>query len=179
MTKPPKGWDKIVPRQRKRAVRGGKRASPPGTRRLLVTETTHEAILELIESWPLTEELSWGTFMADVRVRYGGEWTRQAVAKHEDLQEAFTKRQKKIRDFRRAKAQNTGRRVARTRDEEVAYLKKQVELLNRENADLKQQSVVLHARLNRWRHNAFLHRVTPHQLDAPMQENDRGRSDKR
>jgi hypothetical protein len=30
----------------------------------------------------------------------------------------------------------------------------------------------------RWRHNAFLHRVTVEQLDEPMQENDRGRSDR-
>jgi hypothetical protein len=45
-------------------------------------------------------------------------WTRQALAKHDDLQEAFTKRQKQIQVFRREKAKNAGRRVFRTRDEE-------------------------------------------------------------
>jgi len=178
MTKAPKGWEKIVT-GRKRPVRTGRRATPPGTRLLLVTEKTHDAILELIQFWPLTDELSWDTFMADIRARFGGKWTRQAVAKHKTLQKAFSKRQDEIRAFRREKTKNAGRRVARTRDEEVAYLKKQIELLNRENADLEQRIEIFYARMNRWRHNAFLHRMTPHQLDAPMQENDRGRSDRR
>jgi hypothetical protein len=30
----------------------------------------------------------------------------------------------------------------------------------------------------RWRHNAYLHRMTIEQIDEPLQENDRGRSDR-
>jgi hypothetical protein len=179
MTKAPKGWDKIVPRQRARKARAGKRATPPGKRLLLVTEMTHDAILERIEGWPLAEDLAWIPFMEILSKRYGGTWTRQAVAKHKDLQNAFTKRQKEVRAFRRDKAKNDGKRGSRTRDEEVAYYKKQIELLNQENADLKQRLEKVDARMTLWKHNAFLHRVLPHQLDAPRQENDRGRSDRR
>jgi hypothetical protein len=178
MPKAPKGWEFIEGR-RKRPVRNGRRSTPPGKRLLLINDKTHGAIKDLVEGWPIGEELSWEALMEVINYTYGGNWTRQAVAKHSDLQEAFTKRQKQIQVFRREKGKNAGRRVSRTRDEEVAYLKKQVDLLNQEKADLKQQLEKAAARMNRWRHNAFLHRMTPHQLDAPMQENDRGRSDRR
>lgn len=172
-------WTLVHNGRRKRPVRKGKRSVKPGTRRLLVTEKTHEAILEIIQGWPLDQDLSWGALMKVLSQRYGGTWTRQAIAKHTDLQDAFTERQKEIKAFRRAKAKNAGKRVSRTRDEEVAYLRKQMELLNKENADLKQRLEKAESRMTLMRHNAFLHRVLPHQLDAPMQENDRGRSDKR
>lgn len=178
MAKAPKGWENAGA-LRRRPRRTGRRSAPPGKRRLLVGEQTREALEELIETWPIDSDLTWDALMEVINFRYGGNWTRQAVAKHKDLQKAFTKRQKEIQVHLRTKAQNAGRRVARTRDEEVAYLKKQIDLLNVENADLKQQLKKADARMNLWRHNAFLHRMTPHQLDAPMQENDRGRSDRR
>lgn len=178
MTKAPKGWENAGV-LRRRPVRKGRRSTPPGKRLLLVSESTHEALEELIEGWPIESDLTWDALMKVINFRYGGEWTRQAVAKHEDLQKAFTKRQKQVVSFRRDKAKNVGRRIARTRDEEMAYLKKQIDLLNRENVDLQQRLDKAAARMNLWRHNAFLHRMTPHQLDAPMQENDRGRSDRR
>lgn len=178
MSKAPKGWENAGP-SRRRPVRTGERSSPPGKRRLLVTEATHDAIKEIIEGWPLDSELGWPVLMGVINVRYGGTWTRQAVAKHKKLQKAYTKRQKEIVDFRRAKASGKGKRVARTRDQEVVYLKKQIDLLNQENEDLKRQLETAGRRMNLWRNNAFLHRMTPQQLDAPMQENDRGRSDRK
>ncbi|MCK1713121.1 hypothetical protein [Bradyrhizobium sp. 143] len=176
MSKAPKGWENAGP-SRRRPVRTGKRSSPPGKRRLLVTEVTHDPIKEIIEGWPLDSELGWPALMEVIGLRYGGTWTRQAVAKHDDLQAAFTKRQAKITAFRREKAKSKNKRVARTRDEEVAYLKKQLGLVMQENEDLKKQLKTAGRRMNLWRHNAFLHRMTPQQLDAPMQENDRGRSE--
>ncbi|MHC2415694.1 hypothetical protein ACVJGC_008285 [Bradyrhizobium diazoefficiens] len=174
-----KDWTLVGNGRRKRPIRKGKRSVKPGTRRLLVTDKTHDAILEIIQGWPLDQDLSWGALMKLLSQRYGGTWTRQAIAKHSDLQGAFTKRQEEIRKFKRDKAKSAGKRVSRTRDEEVAYLKKQLELVNRENADLKQRLEKAEARMTLMRHNAFLHRVLPHQLDEPFQENDRGRSDKR
>lgn len=177
MSKAPKGWENAGP-SRRRPVRTGKRSSPPGKRRLLVTEATHDAIKDIIEGWPLDSELGWDALMEVIGLRYGGKWTRQAVAKHKKLQKAYTKRQKEIVDFRREKARSKNKRVARTRDEQVAYLKKQLELVVQENEDLKKQLKIAERRMNLWRKNAFLHRMTPQQLDAPMQENDRGRSDR-
>ncbi|MGY4595657.1 hypothetical protein ACVWXL_003403 [Bradyrhizobium sp. GM22.5] len=178
MSKAPKGWE-FVGGGRKRPVRTGKRSVRPGTRRLFVTEMTHDAILERIQGWPLEEDLAWGPLMEVLGREYGGKWTRQAVAKHKLLQEAFTKRQEKIREFKRQKASSAGKRVARTRDEEIAYYKKQIELQKQEIADLKQRIEKSDARMALWKHNAFLHRMLPLQLDRPRQENNRGRSDKR
>jgi hypothetical protein len=50
--------------------------------------------------------------------------------------------------------------------------------LNRQNADLTKALSESEARLARWRHNALLHRITVRMLAAPLQENDRGRSDR-
>jgi hypothetical protein len=178
MSKAPKGWENGGAKRR-RKVRTGKRSSPAGKWRLLVGEATHDALEEIIEDWPIDSDLTWGALMEVINLRYGGKWTRQAVAKHKKLQKAFTKRRKEIQTHVRAKAENAEKRFARTRDEEVAYLKKQIELLNRENADMQQRLETAGERMSLWRHNAFLHRMTPQQLDAPRQENDRGRSDRR
>lgn len=179
MAKAANGWDKVDNGRRKRPVRKGKRSSPPGKWRLLVGDGTHDAIKEIIEDWPIDSEITWPRLMAVINHRYGGKWTRQAVAKHPKLQKAFTARQAEIRAHLRAKAKNAGKRISRTRDEEVAYLKKQLQLVNRENDDLKKRLEDAGERMALWRHNAFLHRMTPQQLDTPRQENDRGRSDGR
>jgi hypothetical protein len=177
MTKAPKGWDKIDNGRRKRPVRKGRPSSPPGKRRLLVTEKTGPEILSIIENWPLDENLEWKPLMALLGKRYGGTWTRQAVSKHEFLQDAFTKKQEEILEYRRKKANEAGKRVARTRDEEVAYLKQQLQATNQEITDLKVQLGIVEDRMARWRHNALNH-MTFRQLDEKLQENDRRRSDR-
>jgi hypothetical protein len=178
MAKRARGWEKVVGR-RKRPVRAGRRSSPPGKRRLLVTEKTGPEIELIIQNWPLDGDLNWDSLMDLLNRRYGGEWTRQAVAKHDFLQEAFTLRQTDIAAARQGKtAKKAGQRKTRTRDEEVAYLKQQLELANKEVTDLKVQLGIAENRMARWRHNAQMHRVTIRQLDAPLQENDRGRSDR-
>jgi hypothetical protein len=163
---------------RKRPVRKGVSSSPPGKRRLLITEKTHDDILKMIQNWPLDCDLSWGDLMELIGRTYHGKWTRAAVAKYPDLQDAFSHRSGEIRKFKRDQAKAGGRRVAKTRDDELAYLKDQIGLLNRENGDLKRRIAETDARLARWRHNALMHRMTVRQLDTPLQENDRGRSDR-
>lgn len=177
MSKAPKGWENAGSSGRRRPVRKGKRSSPPGKWRLLVGEATHDPIMEIIKDWPIDSELTWPSLMAVINHRYGGKWTRQAVAKHPKLQKTFTKTRAKVQAHLRAKAMNAGKRISRTRDEQMAYLKTQLELVNQENENLKQRLETAGERMALWRHNAFLHRMTPQQLDAPRQENDRGRSD--
>jgi hypothetical protein len=179
MGKVPKGWEFAHAGGRKRPVRKGRPSSPPGKRRLLVTEKTHDDILKMIQNWPLDGDLSWDDLMELVGRTYHGKWTRAAVAKHPELQDAFSLRSGELRKFKRDQAKGAGRRVPKTQDEEMAYLKDQIGLLNRENGDLKRRIAETDARLARWRHNALMHRMTVRQLDTPLQENDRGRSDRR
>lgn len=178
MSNAPRGWVNGGSSGRRRPVRKGKRSSPPGKWRLLISESTHDVILEIILNWPIDSPLSWPRLMAVVNHRFQGDWKRQTLAKHKLLQDAFSKRHDEVSDYLREQAKNNGKRVSRTRDEEVEYLKKQLQLVNRENEDLKQRLKVAGERMDLWRHNAFLHRMTPQQLDAPRQENDRGRSDR-
>lgn len=174
MAKRARGWEKVVGR-RKRPVRTGVRSSPPGKRRLLVSKVTKPRILEIIRDWP-GKTISWAQLMAAINSEFHGKWVRAAVAKYPDLQRAFSETQERLRKEALGKGKKAGR-VRRTRDEEIEYLKKQIELLKRENADVKGQLAETQARLGRWRHNAVMHRITVRQLDAPMQENNRGRSD--
>jgi hypothetical protein len=177
MDKRTRGWDSYRS-VRKRPVRKGVSSSPPGKRRLLITKTSHDDILKMIQNWPLDGNLSWGDLMELIGRTYHGKWTRAAVAKHPKLQDAFRLRSGEIRKFKRDQAKRPGRRAPKTRDEEMAYLKDQIGLLNRENGDLKRRIAETDARLARWRHNALMHRMTVKQLDTPLQENDRGRSDR-
>ncbi len=96
MAKAPKGWENAGT-LRRQPLRTGRPSAPPGKRRLLVGEQTRDALEELIEGWPIDSDLTWDALMEVINFRYGGNWTRQAVAKHKDLQKAFTKRQKETR----------------------------------------------------------------------------------
>jgi prefoldin subunit 5 len=111
-----------------------------------------------------------------ISAEFKGDWERQSIAKYPHLQREFQKTQERIRKAQRD--EKAGRRVSRTRDEQIEFFKRQIELLNRENADLKKQLAEAETRLAKWRHNALMHRITVRMLDQPMQENDRGRSDK-
>lgn len=153
-------------------------SSPRGKRRLLITKVTGPQILLIIQRWPLDQHLGWDTLMDLINARYSGKWKRQTVQKHGFLQEAFTLRQKDQLEHRHKAAKKAGKRIARPRNVEVAYLKSQIELLFKEVADLKVQVVICENRLARWRHNALMHRMTIAQLDEELQENDRGRSDR-
>lgn len=62
MDKRIRGWDSYRS-GRKRPVRKGVSSSPPGKRRLLITEKTHDDILKMIENWPLDQDLCWDALM--------------------------------------------------------------------------------------------------------------------
>jgi hypothetical protein len=154
------------------------RSAPAGKRRLQLASDPKKRreILLIIENWPLKKHLDWDVLMDVINARYHGNWTRQAVASKKDLQKAFTKRQKEIREANPKGAKKA--RKTRTRDEEVVYLKRQLDAANKEIDDLRVQVGIVENRLARWRKNALAHRMTIAQLDEPLQENDRGRSDR-
>ncbi|TWH99782.1 hypothetical protein IQ17_05082 [Bradyrhizobium daqingense] len=178
----PEGWKYADEPRPVRPSRGGKRSSPPGKRRLalMTTPERYREILAIIEHWPLNRPLDWKVLMDLIGARYHGKWTRQALAKYDDLQDAFTKRLGQVEEAMAKAKPKDGKkpRKARTRDEQVEYLKRQLDAANKEIVDLKVQYAILDNRMARWRKNALGRGMTVAQLDKKLQENDRGRSDK-
>lgn len=174
----PEGWEYADDAPRRVRSRGGRRSAPPGKRRLrLASDPEKFAEIKLIiENWPLKNHLDWDVLMSVINRRYHGDWTRQAVAAKKDLQRAFTKRLGEIREANPKGAKKA--RKTRTRDEEVVYLKRQLDAANKEIDDLKVKYAILENRLTRWRHNALEAKMTIADLDEPVQENNRRRSDR-
>ncbi|MEY9397448.1 hypothetical protein ABIF79_003823 [Bradyrhizobium japonicum] len=179
----PEGWKYADEPRRVRPPRGGKRSSPPGKRRLalMTSEERYREILLIIQRWPLNRRLDWEALMDLISARYRGKWTRQALAKYDDLQDAFTKRRGEVLEAMAKAKPKDGKkpRKARTRDEQVEYLKRQLDAANKDIDDLKVKYAILDNRMARWRKNALVRGMTVAQLDEQLQENDRGRSDKR
>jgi hypothetical protein len=150
----------------------GPRAKPRDVKRVPITKEAENRVREIIEEWP-HPTLRWEDLLPVLNDEFRGDWQRQSLAKHPKIQKAF---QTKKEELRLAKL--SGPRKSRTTDSTVEYLSKQVRALTEENAGLRAKLGEYEARMARWRHNAYLHRVTVEQLDEPLQENDRGRSDR-
>lgn len=151
---------------------------PPGPRRkprtggrAPITKEAENRVREIIEEWS-QPRLRWEDLLPVLNKEFRGDWQRQSLAKHPKILRAF---QAKKKDLRQAKL--TGRKPP-TADSTVEYLKIQVRALTEEIEGLKAKLAQYEIRMARWRHNAYLHRVTIEQLDAALQENDRGRSDR-
>jgi hypothetical protein len=150
----------------------GPRAKPRAGKRVPITKEAENRVREIIEEWP-HGTLRWEDLLPILNKEFHGDWQRQSLAKHDKIQTAFQRKKEELRQALLKDPQKS-----RTANSTVEYLNKQLRLLTEENADLKGRLRDQEARMARWRHNAFLHRVTVEQLDEPMQENDRGRSDR-
>lgn len=148
------------------------RRKPRFAGRVPITREAENRVREIIEEWP-HPRLRWEDLLPVVNKEFRGDWQRQSLAKHPKILRAF---QLKKEELRQAKL--SGQRKTSTADSTVEYLKTQVRELTEENEGLKAKLAEYETRMARWRHNAYLHRVTIEQLDAPLQENDRGRSDR-
>jgi hypothetical protein len=143
----------------------------PG-KRVPITKEAENRVREIIEEWP-HPTLRWEDLLPVLNKEFRGDWQRQSLAKHRKIQTAFQAKKEELRE-----AKSIGPLKSRTADSTVEYLNKQVRALTEENAGLKAKLGEYEARMARWRHKAYLHRVTVEQLDEPLQENDRGRSDR-
>jgi hypothetical protein len=150
----------------------GRRAKPHFAQRVPITREAENRIREIIEEWPHAT-LRWEDLLPVLDKEFRADWQRQSLAKHPKIQRAL---QLKKEELRQSKL--IGLRKSHTADSTTEYLNKQISALTEQNEGLKAKLRECEMRLARWRHNAYLHRVTIEQLDEPMQENDRGRSDR-
>jgi chromosome segregation ATPase len=112
--------------------------------------------------------------MEVINAEFKGNWRPQAVAKHPELQSLYTATLERLR---KEKDQIAGKKP-KTVDATTAVLQDRIDHLQRENEDLKNKLAEIEGRLNRWRRNAAMNRIRISLLDEPLQENNRGRSDR-
>jgi hypothetical protein len=150
----------------------GPRRKPRTGKRPPITKDTANLIRELIEAWP-HGTLSWEDVVVAVNKSFGTKWHRQSLANHGKIKAAF--QAKKI-ELRKSAAAGL-KPKARATDSTVEYLERQLKQATGQVVELRLQLQEAEARMARWRHNAYLRGLTLEQLETPMQENDRGRSD--
>lgn len=163
-----KGAGRMPPARRAAAT-----PRPRGKKRLRIIKETKQRIRDIIVDWK-GEEFSWDLLMAVINNEFKGEWAPQSIAKHADLQRLFQLTKERVRTAAANKAKGKKKRPV---DSTAEFFEHQIDLLKRENADLKTRLAETEARMARWRKNASLNRVSVAMLDAELQHNDRGRSD--
>ncbi|WP_131868840.1 hypothetical protein [Bradyrhizobium sp. Y-H1] len=140
-------------------------------RRVHISKADENIIRTIIEEWS-RPEMGWEDVVEAVEQRLGRNWTRQALGSHSKIKLAF---QHKKEELKNAKL---GRKLRRSRvDADYQRMAKFTQDIGEVVEGLRKRIEILEARFARWRHNAYLHRLTVEQLDAPLQENDRGRTD--
>jgi hypothetical protein len=146
------------------------RAKPQSRRkRTRIWKDTQNRIREIIEEWP-HPTIDWDSVIPVANNEFKANWIRQSLQRHPRLLKAFQDRKAELK--RLAEAAGA---TAKRKDSDVEYLDGQVRELEEANAGLKARLVEYEARFARWQRNAYLHGLSVEQLDAPLQENDRGR----
>jgi hypothetical protein len=174
MGKTPQGWAFADVGGRRRPVRDGRPSSPPGKKRLRIKEVAKGRIVKIMLQWK--GKLTWSLLMKVINKEFHGEWRPASVANHPELQSLYSATKDRIR--KEQEKQDAGK-TRKPVDATVTILQNRIDLLQRENGHLKRQVEEYETRLNRWRKNAALNRIPISRLDEPLQENDRGRSDRR
>lgn len=147
---------------------------PPGPRRprsgkrTRIDKVTENRTREIIEEWP-HKQIDWEDVVAAANKEFKASWRRQSLAAHKKIVNAF---QEKRIELKKPRAKPT------FGDSTLDYYERIVRKLTEENMALRTKLQEAEARMARRRHNAYLHRMTLEQLDEPMQENDRGRTER-
>jgi hypothetical protein len=137
-----------------------------------ISKTDENVIRTIIEEWT-RPEIRWEDVVLEIQRRLKRNWTRQALASHSKIKLAF---QHKKEDLKNAKLDRRPRH--RRIDADYQRMETFARDITEAVEKLREKVEFLEARFARWRHNAYLHRLTVEQLDAPLQENDRGRTDR-
>ena len=123
-----------------------------------------DKILSLLDSWPSGTKLGWDTLRQCLRTCLLQVPSRQALARHDRIQEAFRARKVSLRTETPISASDP-------------YLAERVRRLEAENHRLRVENQALLQRFVRWLYNAYKRGVMPQHLDEPCPEVDRPRSD--
>lgn len=122
-------------------------------------------IIGVIDGWDPRTKLSWENLVAAVQTHLGRPYSRQALARHDQIKLAFKTRKKHLRD------NVSDRGYVRSLDLQKAI--ERIERLEAENMRLNTENDRLKEQFVRWLKNANDANVPPERLDRPLSKPDR------
>lgn len=126
-----------------------------------------EAIVNLIHGWGTTK-LTWDAICDAAEPLVGKKPTRQSLNAHESIATAYKVVKKGLREAGPKNPRPASLKMAADR---IAKLERERDQLKAENRTYKQQFAV-------WQYNAYKHGLKEYQLNAPLPQIDRERTDR-
>lgn len=125
-----------------------------------------EAIVSLIKGWS-GARLTWDAICKAAEPLVGKTPTRQSLNAHEEIASAYKVVKKGLKE---AGPKNPRPGSLKSAADRIAKLERDRDQLKEENRAYKQQFVI-------WQYNAYKHGLKDHQLNAPLPQIDRERTD--
>lgn len=125
------------------------------------------AIRAIIEGWPDDGRITWEELVRHVRGTLGRTWSRQALDRHAEIKSAYLQR-------RRIEREDPGRRKV---DPAEVVQARHVASLKARIAELEERLAAYEAIFVRHQFNAERKGVMPGELDMPLPDIDRRRTD--
>lgn len=137
----------------------------PRPRGRVIDDDVTEVILHILDSW--NGKLTWDTLIKAVKASISTEYTRQALAGHERIANAFALRKRHL-------ANATEKPLSGNK--QVNFLRETAARLEAENARLKAEVNNYREMFLRWVANAHQKGLTSELLDRPLASINRGQS---
>ncbi|AMK10773.1 hypothetical protein [Pseudodesulfovibrio indicus] len=122
-----------------------------------------EQIVEILNDW--CGKLTWPLVVAAVERDLGWKYTRQTLAKNDDIKDAFLVKKEQLSVEGYAPAYYTPREMKKALD--------RLDRLEAENKILKQKVKAQAAQLMQWAYNAGIEGITEDRLNSPLPSVDR------
>jgi len=122
-----------------------------------------EQVVEIINDW--SGKLTWPLIVAAVERNLGWKYTRQTLAKNDDIKDAFLVKKEQLSGEGYAPAYYTPREMKKALD--------RLDRLEAENKILKRRVKAQAAQLMQWAYNAGIEGITEDKLNAPLPSVDR------
>lgn len=127
------------------------------TRSENLTDELIEKIVKILDGW--SSKLTWNKLIDEVEFRTKNRYTRQTLAKHQRIKDAYNLTKDRVSD---------GVKELPNMSSEVALLIQKVKRLEAENNRLNFENEVLLAQFARWTYNAHSKGVTKEMLNKPL-----------
>ncbi len=119
-----------------------------------------QRIVGIVDGWKSGTKITWDALVRQIRLDMEIWTTRQTVARHEEVNVAFSSRKAGLR-----------KEVDGGCDDRV--LAQRLRRETAESARLREQNEVYRERLARWQYNAYKHGLKEQDLEEPLPEIDR------
>jgi hypothetical protein len=141
--------------------------------RPVISRAIKQRIRLMILDWD-KPRITWEAVLAETERQHHGRWTRQALSNHKVLLKAFQDTKKRLKQ-----EASTGPRSSKPANSSIDMMQGRIRYLQERVAELEKTVEKYKAQFIRWQVNAYNEKgLTIEMLDAPLQPNNRGRSDR-